>query len=145
MDALRQILAELGVELAVHRERYVGQVEYRNISVVSCVDDMMPRNTIWDMVKRQRISIDLFCDTRMAGAYVEAFAIAPCDPKDVRRYEAMLFPNEEAILQACGNHNIAYAASRAAGIVAANLTQFWSHGTKEWLRRERCDTLKVVP
>lgn len=145
VEALRQIMKSLGVELAVHRERYTAQVDYRNASIVSCVDDMDARRIIWEMVKRQRVSIDLLCDTRAARAYVEVLSIAPCDAKDVHRYEAMLFPNEEAILQTCGEHSIAFASSRAAGIVAANLTQFWTNGTKKWLKRERCDTLEEVP
>lgn len=145
VDALREIVLErTGVAITAHRERYTGQTSLRGACVISCVDTMESRRCIWERVKQERVSIGLFCDTRIGDAYVEVYSIEPHTKKDADRYDQTLFPDEEAKRQICGMHGIVFASSRAAGIVAANLAAFWTTGTKRWIVQERCDSLQQV-
>jgi hypothetical protein len=88
--------------------------------------------------------VHLFCDTRVAEYYLEVLAIAPCDHRDIKRYETLLRSDKEAKRQTCGMHGTALVASRAANTAAQNLTSFWQSGHKNWRVAERCDTLARV-
>jgi hypothetical protein len=94
---------------------------------------------VWERV-RKNASIDLFCDTRTAGAYVEVFCVRPQHRKDIEEYERSLFSDEKAAPQTCGRHGIIYASMLAAGVVVANLTEYWERGTKKFRFAERADT-----
>lgn len=128
-----------GVELTTHARMYEGE-ELKNCSVVSCVDTMSARKLIWSKVKKNP-SIDLFIDTRTAGAYVEVLSIDPNNRQDIERYEALLYEDKDAVRQMCGTHGIIFASMRAAGIAAANIARYWTERKKEWRVAERCDTL----
>jgi molybdopterin/thiamine biosynthesis adenylyltransferase len=143
VDALAEIIERLtGTRITIKRQKYTGEA-FRNVSVVACVDHMDERRLIWERVKLCP-TVDIFCDTRTAVAYIDVLSIAPCDPEDIDRYEALLFPQSKAAKQSCGYHGIVYAASRAAQIVAANLALFWTEGRKEWRIAEQCQTLDVI-
>lgn len=146
VDALAEIVLDMtGVTLTTRREMYAGQAALRNALVVSCVDTMEEgRKPIWEAVKKNRVTLDLFCDTRTSECYVEVLSIEPCSTADAKRYDAMLFPDTEAAKQLCGRHGIVFTTTRAAGIVAANIATFLTTGSKEWLVQERCDTLQKV-
>lgn len=144
VHALQEIVAEkTGVTIKVFPEMYTGQTKLKNVSVVSCVDTMSARRDIWKQVKKNP-SIHLFCDTRVAEHYLEVLAIAPCDPQDIKRYEALLCDDKDTRRQMCGMHGTILVASRAANVAAQNLTTFWQTGRKEWRVAERCDTLARV-
>lgn len=136
---LAELMAELGVSITMHPTMYTGGTEFGRCVVISCVDTMEARKLIWERVKKDRMRVELFCDTRLAETYVEAIAINPLSALDVKRYEAYLFPDDDAVRQTCGRHGIVYASTRVAGIIAATLASFWEEGIKEWLVRERCD------
>jgi hypothetical protein len=138
-----RMMRERGFEIMVHPEMYTGQKDFKNCSVISCVDTMAARALIWSKVK-DNPSVDLFIDTRTAEAYVEVLAIVPTDERDIGRYEKLLYNDEDAKRQMCGLHGIVYVSNRAANIVAANLTQFWQEHRKEWRVGERCDILQKV-
>jgi hypothetical protein len=132
-----------GVRICIVPKRYTGQFKFRQTCVVSCVDEMKSRKAIWKQVKWNP-TVPLFCDTRVAEHYIEVLAIAPNDPKDIARYEMLLYGDKEAVQQTCGNHGTILIASRAANIAAQSLTTFWQTGQKKWRTAERCDTLARV-
>lgn len=155
VDALKQIIAELGVEIVIHRERYVGQTALRGGAVACGIDTMkgeeedgvwIPsgRKTVWENVVLNRVNVDIFTDTRLLGAYVETLAIDPKIEQERKWYNDLLFSDEEAARQTCGNHGIIYATTKAADAALANIMQFWQTGTKKWRYAERCDTLHQV-
>lgn len=144
VHVLREIVAEkTGIIIKVFPEMYTGQTKLKNVSVISCVDTMSARRDIWKRVKKNP-SIHLFCDTRVAEYYLEVLAIAPCDPQDIKRYEALLCDDKDTKRQMCGMHGTPLVASRAANIAVQNLTTFWQTGQKKWRVAERCDTLARV-
>lgn len=144
VKALQEIVAEkTAVTIKVFPDMYTGQTKLRNVSVVACVDTMSARRAIWKQVKKNP-TVHLFCDTRVAEYYLEVLAIDPCNPQDIKRYEALLFDDSNAKRQMCGQHGTILVASRAANIATQNLATFWQTGQKQWRVAERCDTLTRV-
>lgn len=137
--ALAEVAARSGITLKAHERRWQGD-RLSGTSVVSCVHDMPTRAEIWTAVKDDP-TIPILCDSRTAGAYIEVYAINPCDVEDQRRYETLLFPETERTEHYCGSHGIMYASLFAAGAVVANLTRYWETGEKQWRFPIRCDTL----
>ena len=143
VEALEErIRRETGTSITAHARMYAGE-PLRNTSVVASVDTMAARTLIWEQVK-DRATVDVFCDTRLSAAYIDILTIDPTNSTEQADYERLNFRDEEAAVQSCGLHGIAYASSRAAGIVAANLSQYWMGNAKEWRVTERCDTLERV-
>lgn len=134
-----RIERDTGIRVSVFPRMYQGE-PLRNTSVIAAVDTMAARSLIWKQVKN-RATVDLFLDSRLNAAYIDVLAIDPSRRDDQSRYELLDFPDEEAQVQICGLHGIAYASSRAAGILAANLTQHWMGYAPQWRVQERCDTL----
>lgn len=143
VDALQEHLERLtGIRIKTEPRMYDGERLART-SVIACVDTMKAREVIWEQVK-DRATIDFFGDSRVNAAFIDILSVVPHKRKDIDRYEALQFPDREASMQICGMHGIGYAAVRAAGILAANLTRYWSESKYEWRVTERCDTLLRV-
>jgi hypothetical protein len=151
VDALRDIVQEKsGTSITVHRAPYEGQ-PLTTPAVISCVDlmgnkDEAPlrgRRLIWSKV-RKNPRVEIFLDTRTAGPYIEVYAVDPTLSSDIRRYEIVLFDDNQGTEHVCGTHGILYGSMFAAAAVAANLTTFWTNGKKKWRFAFRCDTLQAV-
>lgn len=141
--ALAEIVRQnSGVDITTHERKYAGE-PLRHSSVVACVHDMPTRKMIWEQV-RMNPGVDIFCDTRTAGAYIETYAINPCERIDIDRYEVLLFDESERVQHTCGNHGIMYGSLIAAAAVVSNLTRYWSTGVKRWRFPIQCDTLSQV-
>lgn len=139
VDAVAEMIERLaGAKITAHREMYAGQ-KLANCSVVACVDTMEARKTIWQAA-RMNPSVDLYCDTRTAAAYVEVFCVEPMNRKEGREYEETLHKDSTVVPPTCGRHGIAYASLLAASAVAANLTTYWEDGKKKFWFAERADT-----
>jgi molybdopterin/thiamine biosynthesis adenylyltransferase len=136
-DAVRYLT---DLEITCRQEMYAGQ-PLRDATVVACVDTMKARRLVWQAV-RMNASVDLFCDSRVAGAFAEAYSVEPCHPDDIARYEKTLCDDSKVALQTCGNHGIIYAAARVASGMLGNITNYWQTGAKQWWFAERCDTLR---
>lgn len=134
-----RVFADTNATLKAHPKMYEAE-PLTNCSVISCVDTMEARKRIWEKVKNNP-SVDLFIDTRTASAYVEVLSIDPNNRKDIARYEALWFPDEDATKQMCGRHGIIFSSMHTASIVTANLARYWTERKKEWRVAERCDTL----
>ena len=131
-----------GVKIRTVPAMYTGE-DLRNVTVIACVDTMTTRKIIWENIKFCP-TVDLFCETRVHEWYLEVFAVAPCNPQDVKKYEDCYYPDEKAARQTCGHHGIVHVSVRAAQVVASNLACFWQEGRKKWRYSERADSLEVV-
>lgn len=137
-----RILQLTGVQIKVMSSMYSGE-ELRNTSVIACVDTMAARKMIWEKVKLCP-TIDLFCETRVNAWFLDVFAVAPCNPEDIKKYEDALFSDKEVVRQLCGQHGVVPVSVRAAQVVVSNFARFWQSGQKKWRHGERADTLEVV-
>ena len=125
-------------------QMYEGEA-LRNASIICSVDTMQARELAWRTIRACGVmTVDLFCDTRTHGAYVEVLSVCPFKEEEAALYESLLYPDKDALPSVCGYHGVAFAASRAAGIVVANLTRNWTSGEYCWRVAERCDTLERV-
>lgn len=140
VDRLREHVERLtGVTIKTVDKAYAGE-PLRNVTVISCVDQMSVRKTIWKEVKNKS-AIDLFCDSRVAKTYIEVLSMQPFARKDIERYETLLFSDKEAARQMCGEHGIVYGSVNAARVIATNVASLWTGGKVAWRFAERCDTL----
>lgn len=144
VEALKDHVQRLAdVQIKAVPAIYSGE-ELRGASIIACVDTMAARKMIWEKVKLCP-TVDLFCETRVNAWYLEVFAIAPCNPEDIKKYEDCYFSDGKAARrQMCGRHGIVQVSVRAAQVVVSNLARFWQSGQKKWRHGERADTLDIV-
>ncbi len=137
-----QVKQLTGVKLKTIPDMYAGE-PLSHMDVIVCVDSMAARKLVWEQVK-MRPTIQLLCDTRVRAWFLDVFAIAPCNPEDVKLYEEAYFTDEKTDRPTCGAHGIVPVSVRAAQVVVSNLAQFWQNGKKKWRHGERVDTLETV-
>jgi hypothetical protein len=140
VDALREILAEfagLTVEIQpvqVERQRMAGVV-------ISGVDTMQARKTIWQQCIRYRTAIVRYIDARMGAEVARIYAVKPTDPGDIRFYEKTLYHDEEAEALPCTAAAIVYSGFAIASLIG-NLVKRLA--TDEDLPREVLFDLKTL-
>lgn len=76
------------VSVIAHQELFEGQDELSGIAVCG-VDSLETRAEIWESVKFNPL-VPLYLDGRVGGERFKLFALNPCDPKDINRYETHL-------------------------------------------------------
>ena len=89
--------------------------------MISGVDSMASRVDIWSKIKFNT-RVHLYIDGRMGGQTGMVYALNPCDPEQVKKYEATLnFTDEEAVQEACTNRAIIYNTFMIAALIAHNV------------------------
>jgi molybdopterin/thiamine biosynthesis adenylyltransferase len=86
--------------------------------VISAVDSMAERQSIWQGSIRYRIRVDLYVDARMGAEVSRVFSVRPTDPDDVRFYESTLYSDLEATEENCTARAIIYNVLNVASLVA---------------------------
>ncbi|MBI4142968.1 ThiF family adenylyltransferase [Candidatus Uhrbacteria bacterium] len=104
--ALQEIVRDFsGVDIVAKPERYTTQ-PLRGVVIVA-VDHMDTRKAIWLQCK-DRPRVQLFIEGRMGGEHFHAFAVRPCDPDHIRKYEDELYSHAEATELPCTARAIIY-------------------------------------
>jgi len=93
--------------------------ELRGI-VISAVDSMEVRQTIWKAVKRNP-KVRWLIDPRMAAEYALSFVMEPNDSKDCISYENTFYTDEDAMQERCTAKATMYTATMIAGYVAKHV------------------------
>jgi molybdopterin/thiamine biosynthesis adenylyltransferase len=89
-------------------EMYSGQKPLSGI-VISGVDSMEARKTIWEKGIRYNPGVGIYIEGRMAGQWGMIHTVRPCDPDMVEWYESTtLYPDKEVEPVACTDRAIAY-------------------------------------
>jgi hypothetical protein len=121
--ALAELLGEFAapavqaIQAAVDGQRLEGVV-------VCAVDSMASRERIWRESVRFRATVPLYVDARMGAQVCRVLSVRPCDPDDVRRYEATLYADEEAAEDPCTAQAIVYTTFGVAALVANQIKRF---------------------
>lgn len=140
VDALREILEEFagapveGLPVEVEARRMTGVV-------ISGVDTMRARKTIWLRSIRYRASVLRYLDARMGAEVARIYAVNPTDPDDIRFYEKSLYNDEEAEVIPCTAAAISYSGFAIASLIG-NLVKRLATG--EDLPREILFDLKTL-
>ncbi|MGH7407411.1 MAG: ThiF family adenylyltransferase [Candidatus Methylomirabilales bacterium] len=123
VEALADFVRDVaGAPLKIRAER-VREQRLQGV-VVTAVDTMADRREIWLRGIRYRAGVPLYLDARMGAEVARILTVRPADPDDVRRYEASLYADEEAVLLPCTAQAIVYTGFSIAGLVAGQIKKF---------------------
>jgi predicted ThiF/HesA family dinucleotide-utilizing enzyme len=123
VEALAELVRDVaGTSLETRAERVRSQ-RLQGV-VVAAVDTMSARREIWLQGIRHRAAVPLYVDARMGAEVARVFTVRPADPDDVRRYEASLYTDEEAVNLPCTAQAIVYTGFSIAGLVAGQIKKF---------------------
>lgn len=123
VEALADLVQEVaGVSLTARAER-VRKQRLQGV-VVTAVDTMAARREIWLQGIRHRAGVPLYLDARMGAEVARIFTVRPADPDDIRRYEASLHSDEEAVSLPCSGQAIVYTGFSIAALVAGQIKKF---------------------
>jgi molybdopterin/thiamine biosynthesis adenylyltransferase len=107
VEALKDIVREFTeVEISAINEKLKGQTLSGGI-VISAVDSMDVRQTIWQRVKYNP-TISLYLDGRFGAEVLRLYSINPLDIDDIRLYEGSLYPSSETLPIRCTAKSVMY-------------------------------------
>lgn len=104
-DVVDQLADDVDVETLVSRLEDVDQQVLDSDVVVSALDSMEARVSLWERL-RFRLRPELLLDARLAGQYVVLYSARPSLPSDVEGYEQTLYSDEEALEVSCTARSI---------------------------------------
>lgn len=92
--------------------------------VISGVDSMAARQTIWRGAIRYHSPVELYIDARMGAEVCRIYTIRPTDPEQVRSYEATLYDDAQASEEPCTARAIIYNLLTIAGLIANQVKKY---------------------
>jgi molybdopterin/thiamine biosynthesis adenylyltransferase len=123
VEALAKILREyVDAEITPINER-VTQRTFTGV-VISAVDSMAARRTIWQSCVRYKAGVKLYIDARMGGEVGRILTVSPTNPMAVEAYEATLFSDEEGSQELCTAQATIYSTFGIASLVANQVKRF---------------------
>lgn len=127
VDALKDLIHDFTqAEINTKNEKFDGSQPLNGI-VISAVDSMAVRQTIWTHVK-ENPSVPWFIDPRMAAEYALSFVMNPNDEADVKSYEKTLYTDSSAVQEPCTAKATMYTATMIAGHVAKQVKDIVTKG-----------------
>ena len=137
--ALQEIIEQFeGILITVKNEKYRGQ--RLSSVVITCVDSMDARLTIWKFVKNNP-DVKLYLDSRMGAEVMRVFSVNPIDHFQCSEYEENLYPSTEALQERCTAKTIMYTVLSLASLLANQVKKFL---VGDELKRELLHDLKTV-
>lgn len=126
VEALAELLREHAAVEALPRQETVAGQRLTGV-VISAVDSMAARATIWHQSVRFRGAVPLYIDARMGGQVGRLLSVRPSDPDQVRFYEHTLYADEAAMEDPCTAQAIIYTVFGLAAL-AANQVKRYAQG-----------------
>jgi hypothetical protein len=114
-QALFDVMKEFGMQTPLVRlEKYVD----RPLSqlVISCVDSMSSRKTIWKAI-RQQSGVQLYIDARMGLETLRVFAFNPMIREERVKYAKSLYSDVGALQEPCTARTISYTPLMASAVI----------------------------
>lgn len=123
VEALASILREyVDAEITPVNE-LVTQRTFNGV-VISAVDSMAARRTIWQNCVRYKAGVKLYVDARMGGEVGRVLTVSPTNPIAVQAYEGTLFSDEEGSQELCTAQATIYSTFGVASLVANQVKRF---------------------
>lgn len=107
-------------EIIVYNSFYEGMFAIPGI-VISAVDSMAARKTIWRAHAGLGAGTEMILDPRMGAETAVLYVMNPMDQKDDDAYSKTLHSDQEAVQEPCTRKATAYCALALAGLVAAQV------------------------
>jgi len=123
VDALASILREYVDAQITPINELVTQRTFNGV-VVSAVDSMAARRTIWQNCVRYKAGVKLYIDARMGGEVGRILTVSPTNPIAVAAYEGTLFSDEEGSQELCTAQATIYSTFGVASLVANQVKRF---------------------
>lgn len=121
VDALQYIIErDTGFKIEVVFDKYTGGVTFPGI-VVSAVDSMAVRKTIWDAHEMKAVGTKFIIDPRMSIENCLQYVSNPSSPIDASDYRATLYTDEDAVQEPCTNKATIYTSLLLAGHVVKTI------------------------
>lgn len=117
VEALARILREYVDGEITPVNELVTQRSFGGV-VISAVDSMAARRTIWENCVRYKAGVKLYIDARMGGEVGRILTVSPTHPIGVGAYEATLFSDEEGSQELCTAQATIYSTFGVASLVA---------------------------
>jgi hypothetical protein len=118
---------EIDANITAHAEFVTADTVLEGI-VISGVDSMAARQTVWQAVLRNIANIPFYIDGRIGGEQLQMIAFSPSEYAVRKVYEKdWLFSDEESIGAVCGLKSIMGPPTVLAGLMAHTLT-LWQRG-----------------
>ncbi|MCP3685016.1 MAG: hypothetical protein GY861_20325 [bacterium] len=128
VDAIEEIIWEFeDVEITPKSRLYSSQ-PLEGI-VISAVDTMAARHSIWKSVKAQP-KVSLYLDSRMASQVIQLYSYQPGNPDILKSYESSLVSDAEALDEPCTAKAIIYSVLPLAGLIARQVVAYLNG---EWI------------
>lgn len=120
----QNIINSTGINPEVHEERVTGDTPLAGI-VFLLTDTMSSRAEIFKKALKYNVGVPLMIETRMGLEGGRIYAINPCDPVQIKKYEQTLYTDEEAVVSACGvSQSLAPTAASIAGYAVWQLIKW---------------------
>jgi len=148
VHALREIVQEFcGVDIEVHAEKFENQ-SLDSVVLVSAVDSLKVRHEIFNHLKENNQSVQLFVDGRMGGLVGQVFAVDVANPDSMAKYQEFLFPPEEAEPERCTAKSTMFTVLSISGEMSGTIASYLGRGEDFTLPFERVldlTNMKVFP
>jgi sulfur carrier protein ThiS adenylyltransferase len=123
VDALAKILREyVDADITPMNERVTVRT-FKGV-VISAVDSMAARKSIWENCVRYKAGVKLYIDARMGGEVGRILTISPTNPMQIEAYEGTLFSDEEGSTELCTAQATIYSTFGVASLVANQVKRF---------------------
>jgi molybdopterin/thiamine biosynthesis adenylyltransferase len=123
VEALAGILREYVEAEITPVNELVTQRTFSGV-VISAVDSMAARRTIWQNCIRYKAGVKLYIDARMGGEVGRILTVSPTNPIGVEAYEGSLFTDEEGSQELCTAQATIYSTFGVASLVANQVKRF---------------------
>lgn len=125
VEAARSFIERMEADCTVvpHDEWVTADTELEGI-VITGVDSMKSRMSIWQAVSAHSYLVPFFMDGRIGGESYQLLSLNPSDYDRVQAYEQWLFPDEEAAELPCAARTVIHPAVELAAKMVAQLTLF---------------------
>lgn len=134
-DMLCQMCPETP-EIDAVTEKWDGQALKTEI-VVPAADSLRVRKQIWEQVKYDS-AVKIIADARLGGQFIQVFAVDPCNPDDVKAYEAS-FPKDEKGMEGaelpCAERGVVDMSLFSAAFIIRSIRRFIVSGRKETMMK----------
>lgn len=118
VDALAELIRDFtGTIIEPIPKRYNGEGPLPGI-VISAVDSMSARKTVWQAHVGVAPSTKVIIDPRMAVETALLYVMNPMSDRDAKAYEASLYTDENAVQERCTAKATMYTAQLLSGLVA---------------------------
>jgi molybdopterin/thiamine biosynthesis adenylyltransferase len=124
-----------GLTIDARNEKYVRGA-FTGL-VISAVDSMAVRRTIWENHAKTALRTKAVIDPRMGAETAALYVMNPMDPLDCEVYPASLFSDEQAIQERCTAKATIYTANMLAGLVCKAMKDVLT--TQNYLRTANWD------